>query len=408
MDVRDLDQFLAAGALRLVLELEPIDGANAKVMPPTFPDETRKAGTKNPPGHQVETYHEDGREKRRVLIDSVASQANRHEAALVEARRDGRIAFPDLRIDLSGTDAPMDELLVSELPHRLADAILRDSDQDGTAFKDTSIGQAVVSARDADLTAILEASPTTLLFGAWFSQWKQPDPLKRQRLVASEVWARDAAIGQRVGSRIDPLGIRRLDIFERKGGGWTAWEEEAVQKANKPKPYSASKPSELNHGNVAPSLEDFLGVTAARYDLRWGLSLAALRRLSFGGSGEDRTRRRTAGHRYLLALALAARALTDEAGYAFRSRCDFLRKGAHRLDILRSGSEGIEATPVDLTVENALAGLAAATEAARASGFELDDETGPARTFAPNASLAGLIAKTKAVEATIEPADDGG
>lgn len=331
----DLGSLVSAAGLRMALPLEPLDGVGGRVAPPTYPGKTS-------PVHVVETYHEDGRDLKRVLVDSVASQANRHELALVAARREGRISFPDLRVDLRGLNTPREDLLVSELPHRLADAIIRDSEIDGAAFANSPLGTSILSAQATDLTPILEASPTTLLYGAWFSQWKMASQLKLQPLSASEIWAYDAVLGHRVGSRIDPLGIVRVDLYEDETGGWTADPEAARKGAKgKPVPSKAKRPSEINHGNIAPTVEDDLGITAARYELRWSLSTAALRRLSFGATGEERIRRNAAAQAYLAAMALAARALADEAGYALRSRCDLLRTGPHTVERLDMGPDGL-------------------------------------------------------------------
>lgn len=405
----DLDALAAAAALRMNLALEPIDGPGGRVMPPTHP-EARKVGNASATGHVVETYHEDGRSLRRVLVDSIASQANRHEAALVTARRSGRVGFPDLKVDLTGTAAPMPELLVSELPHRLADAIVRDSEVGNTSFGHSGLGHAILTARMDDLSPILEASPTTLLFGAWFSQWKRPDPLRLQRLVTAEIWARDAVLGRRVGSRIDPLGITRLDLFETEGGDWTADEAKAKRdRKGSPVRYTigreAARPSNLNHGNVAPTVEDELGITAASYDLRWALSLAALRRLSFGGEGTTREARRETAHRYLVALALAARALADEAGYALRSRCDLLRAGPHEVEAVRVGLDGLAAEAHALVVDDALAALKRAAAEARDVGFHLDESLGEDRTLRPKEALRELINKSKEVKTALDAED---
>src|SRR5690606_15482508 len=54
-------------------------------------------------------------------------------------------------------------------PHRIFDAILRDSELDGVPFRKTEIGERIRAAKPHDASAILEASPTALLFGAWNS-----------------------------------------------------------------------------------------------------------------------------------------------------------------------------------------------------------------------------------------------
>jgi CRISPR-associated protein Csb1 len=63
-----------AAAVRAVTRLEPAGGPGDKVFPPTYMKEGR-AETK----YAVEKRHVDGREVLTVLLDSVASQANRME-----------------------------------------------------------------------------------------------------------------------------------------------------------------------------------------------------------------------------------------------------------------------------------------------------------------------------------------
>jgi CRISPR-associated protein Csb1 len=211
-------------ALRSSIELQPIDGPNGRVFPPTYPPP--EGSSSKHARHVVETLRNG---ENRVLVDSVASQANRQEAALIAARDAGQMDFADIRVDLSRSDAGIDGLWATEMPHRLSDAILRDSEIDGVPFAKSAVGRRILSATLADLSVILETSPTTLLFGCWFSQHNLPRPLKIQRSTASEIWALNAVLGQAVASRIDPLGIERIQLYEAPDGDWTALEDKAVK-----------------------------------------------------------------------------------------------------------------------------------------------------------------------------------
>lgn len=396
----DLETLLSSSALRCVLSLEPIDGFGGRVFPPTYPEGPR---------HVVETYHADGRNLKRVLVDSVASQANRHENALVTAHREGRIQFPDLLIDLSNAETPLENLFATELPHRLADAIMRDSEIGGVPFGDSELGKSILTATPQDLTPILEASPTTLIYGAWFSQWKTASRLKLQRLCSSEIWAYDAVLGYRVGSRIDPLGIVKVDLYDDGKEGWTADPEEAVKgKGGTPKlAVGGEKPSKILHGNIAPSLQEGLGITAASYELRWSFSIAALKRYEFGGQNqEERRTRAAAAHQYLIALALTARALADEAGYALRSRCDLLRSSPHEVQWLEMSEGGLEVHPTILSPGMAMDFLKEATKAARDVGFKLDGTLGPERTLIPGERLIKLIQKSAEKQAAVKSGEE--
>ena len=67
-------------ALRRVRRLQPAGGVGDKLFPPTYPGERD-----GPPRHVFERRRIDGHEVWCVLIDSVQSQANRMEEALLAA-----------------------------------------------------------------------------------------------------------------------------------------------------------------------------------------------------------------------------------------------------------------------------------------------------------------------------------
>lgn len=369
---------LSLQAVRCRIDLIPVDGPSGRIYPPTYP------GPRNVPQHVVERLP-DG--SLRVLVDSVASQANRHEAALVGARRQGLIDFSDVTVDLGGTDAIMGELSATEMPHRLSDAILRDSEIDGVAFGKSAVGQRIIGCKPGDLSPLIEASPTTLLFGAWFSQHKLPNPLKIQRTAVSEVWAHNAVLGMAVGSRIDPLGIEKLPLYEAADGDWTALENEAVRdKGGKFKPHAIKRPSEMVHGNIAPSVCE-QGITAERITLNWALPLAALRKLHFGTSERDR-----AAQTYIGALAIASRVLDHEAGYSFRSRCDLVSNGPVKFESINRDGAISERV---VTVADAVAMLQAAEAGMTAAGFKIKQKI----TVKPSKKLTGLIAANAAHQA---------
>src|SRR5690606_2824256 len=106
-------------------------------------------------------------------------------------------------------------------PHRVHDAILRDSEigeeriTDGETenvkvrFRESTIGQRIVAARLHDAAALYEHCPTALIFGTWDSTAGEGlDSAKIPRAVVSEIVGVDITPGIRTASRIDPLGIR--------------------------------------------------------------------------------------------------------------------------------------------------------------------------------------------------------
>ena len=144
-------------ALRTVVQLVPAGGDGDKVAPPTH-----EGGQ-----YAFEKRFVDGRaDVQTVLLDSVQSQANRFEEALLNAVRSGEIKIPLLQIDFPGRQT----LTSLSVPHRVHDAIFRDSKYDGVRFRDSEIGKQMVAARTWNATGMFQLCPTALLFGTWDSQ----------------------------------------------------------------------------------------------------------------------------------------------------------------------------------------------------------------------------------------------
>src|SRR5262249_26195969 len=78
----------------------------------------------------------------------------------------------------------------------------------------------------------------------------------------SEIVGVNAVIGVRTSSRIDPLGITKVKLYEDANGDWTVDESRAkrtdkgepVSFARKDKSKDKGKPAEINHGNVTPDI----------------------------------------------------------------------------------------------------------------------------------------------------------
>src|SRR6056297_3609255 len=85
-----------AQAIRLNLRLEPAGGRHEHVYPPTYPGEGRDAK----PRHAVEDRWVNSEKVPCVVLDSVQSQANRLELALLQAVRAGDIRMPHLSVTL--------------------------------------------------------------------------------------------------------------------------------------------------------------------------------------------------------------------------------------------------------------------------------------------------------------------
>src|SRR3954451_1105489 len=130
-------------ALRRVQKLQPVGGPGDKIFPPTYPGERNN----DPPRHVFEMRRFDSKNTLCVLIDSVQSQANRLEEALKVSRNNG-LMFPVIAVDFAGTEvADMGRITTLDAPHRVFDAIMRDSQLGGVRLKDTDEGKRLVEAK---------------------------------------------------------------------------------------------------------------------------------------------------------------------------------------------------------------------------------------------------------------------
>src|SRR5258706_231745 len=122
----------SAAAFRRVVELQPAGGPGAKVFPPTYEGGKYATGKRRINGATVDC----------VLLDSVQSQANRMELALQDAIDEGLLWLPLITVDFNNTVAPWAHKITSlQAPHRIADAILRDSEYNGMPFRQSEVGK---------------------------------------------------------------------------------------------------------------------------------------------------------------------------------------------------------------------------------------------------------------------------
>jgi CRISPR-associated protein Csb1 len=160
-------------AIRGTATLEPAGGPGDKIFPPTHAvdDKNKKPGAK----YAFETRRIDGQDKTCVLIDSVQSQANRMEEALQALWEDKKIALPVVSVDFSSVAPEVGHVTSLTAPHRIADALLRDSLYKGndqnqdTLFRLSDIGKSFTDASTRDATSLFKVCPTGLVFGLWDS-----------------------------------------------------------------------------------------------------------------------------------------------------------------------------------------------------------------------------------------------
>ncbi|MGI8843807.1 MAG: type I-G CRISPR-associated RAMP protein Csb1/Cas7g [Gemmatimonadaceae bacterium] len=423
-----------AAAIRARTRLQPAGGSGDKVFPPTFGDTVRADlpdGSQHMTRYAVETRRINGESVLCVLLDSVASQANRYEEALQRAWDEDLVDFPLVRVDFTGEthDDPAldlstiggDGYLTSlEAPHRLADALLRDSMLGDFRFRASDPGRSFTEASPHNATAVYKLSPNALVFGMWDSTGpKGGQGSKFQRALVSEIVGMGVKFGNKTASRIDPAQIelnagpvyRAADSEEE----WTIDESAAAREKGKAVLFSrrksdkAGKPSSLLHGNIKPSIDSVAGgVTLDYAEQITVLSIPALRRLRFpknvGGSAIPRDQRTTAenaARTALAALGLAAVAFQRLEGFDLRSRCAFVPDPAGPLAFHVLDRDGTSNGPFALAPDDAEQLVKRASEAAEAAGMGWDREP---IDLVPAPKLVELIRKSRDVAAQ-RPAD---
>ena len=395
----------AGVAIRVRQRLQPAGGPGDKVFPPTY------STGENALKYAGETRRVDGNDVPAVLLDSVASQANRMEEALLVAWQRQKLSFPVIGVNFADEAGLADLGAITSLqaPHRIADAILRDATSaDGkTLFRDLPEGRAYTEASTRNATAVYALCPTALIFGVWDSTGPKGGlGAKFARALTSEIVALGASAGRKVSSRIDPLGIQaNVPIYHRKDDetDWTIDLNEAKQdQKGKGVLFSRrgaegkGKASAVNHSNIAPSVDSFSGGITFDYAVHTVvLSLPALRRLQFatrldGKLLERRDSAESAARVALAALALAAIVHQRAQGYDLRSRCLLIPDGPMAFEIVRPDGS---VDPVTLTVDEANELVAAADRTARATGLGWDRE--PVKLKAAP-KLVALIKKSRA------------
>ncbi|MCQ2402104.1 MAG: type I-U CRISPR-associated RAMP protein Csb1/Cas7u [Lentisphaeria bacterium] len=312
-------------AIRRNRRLQPAEGVGGKIFPASY-----SGGV-----YAEEERMIDGKQQHCVIIDSVQSQANRIEEALklnYYKPGESKCDIPVVDVTFTATETPeVGHVTSLDAPHRIADAILRDSELDGKLFRETEVGKAC-EATQSDATALFRYCPTALIFGIWDSTGPRGGlGTKFQRSLVSEIIAVNAVKGVKSASRIDPLNIATGagPIYKTKGSDWSLEEIKGVK---------GGKPSEANHGNVTPTIDAKLGGITCDYAMqKTVISLPALRRLHFAEGDENRIRA------VLLALALCG-VILSEADMDLRSRCLLVPEGVAVWEFLNADGSTIEFT----------------------------------------------------------------
>ena len=374
-----------AAAFRCVTDYQPAGGPGDKVFPPTY------EGGKYVTEERIDPAT--GEVRQCVLLDSVQSQANRMELALLEAHRAGTVQLP-----LLVTRFDQEELLKKftvtslEAPHRVADALFRDSLIEGTIFRKSEKGRILDTAEVRNATGLFGLCPTALIFGLWDSTGPRGGAgCKFQRAVVSEIVGYDVVVGKKTAIRIDPASIMRdsATLYERKSKSsdtpdWTLDKKDSSKKHKK-----TGRPSEANHGNILTNIEEG-GFTISKARQTTTLSLAVLRRLRFplNGAADSDHETDIAARTALAALGLAAGTLA-RVDTDLRSRCQLFAVQESVWELLdRPGESPRE---FELSPEDSLKLLEAAITAAKNARLPWEDEI----ELTPSPDLIELVRRSQ-------------
>ncbi len=388
-----------AAAFRCVTDYQPVGGQGDKVFPPTYR------------GGQYATEErinpETGEIRQCVLLDSVQSQANRMELALLEAHRSGAVELP-LLVTRFDQDALLKKFKVTSLeaPHRMADALFRDSllIDDGKIFSKSRIGSVLEKADIRNATGLFGFCPTALVFGLWYSTGPRGGlGAKFQRAMVSEIIGYDAVQGKKTHSRVDPAQIRlgAGTLYERKSESdesphWVLDKGSGGKKLGKD-----GKPSEAIHGNVTPTIADG-GFTISKATQTTTLSLAVLRRLSFpiNGEGDSDPGVDLAARITLAALGLAAGTLARN-DVDLRSRCHLFAEEEPAWELL--DRPGASPERFELDTGGALELLGAAIDKAKSVRLPWEGKI----ELKPSDDLVELVRRSQELTAKSSGSEDG-
>lgn len=390
-------------AARCRVALQPAGGDGTKVFPPTYAGAVYATEKRRLPNHADPVDC--------VLLDSVQSQANRMEEALQQAIDTGRfqragVTLPLIEVDFTsffpGADKhealrllePVGKVTSLQAPHRIVDAILRDSVvvEENKAFRakaekdESSYGQRLRRVSGQNATALFELCPTALLFGMWDSTGPKGGlGAKFERAMVSEIVGINVPDAWREsrnrGLRTDQLGIRKDVAIVGDRMEWRL--------ASDDKEKGVLRASEIVHGNI-PFESANCGVTIEKAEQTVVLSFPALRRLRFPIKNKLDTLVDDAARTVLAALGLCGAALAAEAGLDLRSRCLLWPNTPLSWELL--GKPGVKEEGVILEADEAIQLLKVAIDAAKSLGLPWRNE---ALQLIPSDELVRLVVKSQ-------------
>ncbi len=308
--------------------LEPVEGPNAVVFPPTFAASSQgEKGDYNidPTGgsyHAVIDYeppkaaristeirHEAGGNV--CIIDTVGAEANRIEPLFKPERCDGRYAplVPQVRIKIRCT-VPGKERESSvnllDAGHRAGDAIVR-----FTPFGELLFDAFKALAETGNAEKLARLAPTSLVFGVWDSRGTQE---KIQRVFRSVVRATNVVRLKRSAQYVRTVKYVELGLVPEQLDQGAGEKNPLSREGFNDNPATGAPGGIIVHGEI-------------RRDMT--INLTAIRRLRVPSS-EDPTKNDAETtlklRRYILGLSLIAATAPNEDRYSLREGCQLRLK----------------------------------------------------------------------------------
>ncbi|HEX7315788.1 MAG TPA: type I-U CRISPR-associated RAMP protein Csb1/Cas7u [Pyrinomonadaceae bacterium] len=292
-------------AITLTEVLEPSEGKEAIIFPPTF----AVKGATHP--YQIDKLDDNltpqeaaraGLEANNCLIDSVGSQANRMEAVFKQPLLSELV--PQITVRLS--DGVGVNLL--DVGHRVADGAVRFSELRG------EVTTAIEALRDsADAESLARLSPTSLIFGFWDSR-PNTTMYKFGRILSSTMRATNVAVVKRSAQFNPAFDPTLLGLADEIPEGETEAQDTSGKAADGKDPLSKlglrAAPAVSTHGGVR---------VFGQIVRRTQINLVRLRALAVTKGSEIDEAETLKLRRYILGLALvAARVQTN---YDLREGC---------------------------------------------------------------------------------------
>ena len=218
--------------------LEPVEGPDIPVFPPTYPPPPEGGG------HRFDSPYTINETKDGIRfcdIDSVQSQANRMEAAFSADLAD---VVPQHAVQ-AGNHRPIP---LTELPHRIVDASIRATGLAG------EIREWMLALDSGDPEPLAKVAPTSLVYGAWDSRDTQ---VRLPRAVRSEIRAHGVSVFTRSTQYSGAFPRESLGIEE---GVWKRKKNGAAGVGFAPTPRVDTPGGILVHGEIVHSATILLNV----------------------------------------------------------------------------------------------------------------------------------------------------